>query len=81
MIRKKKHDQTNNDEVLLATNALNPAVDGVSESDGAREDVVDRDSAENGIPNNGVNANDSVEVGVPDNVLNEDVSGSEDNGA
>lgn len=81
MIRKKKHDQTNNDEVLLATNALNPAVDGVSESDGAREDVVDRDSAENGIPNNGVNANDSVEVGVPDDVLNEDVSGSEDNGA
>lgn len=81
MIRKKKHDQTNNDEVLLATNALNPAVDGVSESDGAREDVVDRDSAENGIPNNGVNANDSVEVGVPDNALNEDVSGSEDNGA
>lgn len=78
MIRKKKHDQTNNDEVLLATNALNPAVDGVSESDGAREDVVDRDSAENGIPNNGVNANDSVEVGVPDNVLNEDVSGSEE---
>lgn len=81
MIRKKKHDQTNNDEVLLATNALNPAVDGVSESDGAREDVVDKDSAENRIPNEGVSANDSVEVGVPDNVLNEDVSGSEDNGA